>query len=114
YARADLLEDEVARYLEQEVAPEERARRHAVGGRVKADVLIHGERGEAHVDAVEIAKEITGEHKRQHAQVDFAHGPLLDRAVRKYRRIHGFSPQGHVGGAGISRVRSGGLPTRRL
>ena len=86
--RADLLQDDVARHLEQEVAPEEGARRHAVDGGIKAQLLVHGERGEADIDAVEIAQEIRHNRERQHAPIDLAHRRLLDGSAR-----HDFLPE---------------------
>ena len=77
-ARADLFEDDVARHLEQHVAPEERAGRHAVPRRVEADILVHRQRGEADIDAVEIAEEIGQDRKGQDAQIDLAHRGLFD------------------------------------
>ncbi len=71
-ARADLLEDHVARHFEQEVAPEEHAGRHTVGRGVEPDILVHGERGETDIDAVEVAHEIAHQREREQAPVNLA------------------------------------------
>src|SRR5436305_13197381 len=76
--RADLFENEIARHLEKDIAPEERARSHTVPGRVEPDILVHRKRGEADIDAVEIAKEIGQDRKGQDAQIDIAHCGLFD------------------------------------
>src|SRR5262249_36202987 len=52
-ARAHAFEDQVARHLEGEVAEEEDPRAEAVDGLAEAEVLLHLERGEADVHAVE-------------------------------------------------------------
>src|SRR5438105_4948477 len=77
---ADLFENEIAGHLEQDIAPEERTRSHAVPGGIEADVLVHRQCGEAHVDAVEITEEISQHRKRQDAQIDLAHCGLFDRS----------------------------------
>jgi hypothetical protein len=79
--RPDFFQDDVARHLEQDIAPEEGARRHAEGRGVEAQILVHGERGEADVDTVEIAEEIGEDGEGQQAQIDLAHGSLLDHRV---------------------------------
>jgi hypothetical protein len=80
YARAELFHDDVARHLEQEITPEEYAGGEPERRGVEAEVLVHGKRGEAHVDPVEIAEEIAHDCDRQHAQIHLAHGRLLDSA----------------------------------
>ena len=52
-ARAEVLEREVARDLEQEIAGEEDARACAEDRRREAEILVHGKRGEADVHPVE-------------------------------------------------------------
>src|SRR5215471_888122 len=74
---ADALQDHVAGYLEEEIAPEERARGEAIGPGREPQRLIHGEGGETEVDAVEIAEKISEDRKRQEAQINLAHGPPL-------------------------------------
>src|SRR5215469_1701238 len=78
-ARADLLEDDVAGDLEEDIAPEERAGRHAVPRRVEADVLVHRQRREADIDAIEVAEKIREDRKRQDPQVHLAYRRLFDR-----------------------------------
>ncbi len=77
-AGADFLEDNVARHLEQDISPKEGARRHAVHRRVEPEIFVHRQRGEADVDAIEIAEEIGQDRKRQDAQIHFAHRCLLN------------------------------------
>jgi hypothetical protein len=79
-AGADLFENEIARHLEQDIAPEERARSHAVPCRIEADVLVHRQRREADIDAVEVAEEISQDGKGQDAQIDLAHCCLFDHS----------------------------------
>jgi len=62
-ARADLLENDVARDLEQDVTPKERAGGHAVPCGIEAKVFVHGQRGKADIDAIEIAEEISQDRK---------------------------------------------------
>ena len=49
----NLLQHEVARDLEQEIADEEDAGAEAEYRRREAEILVHGERGEADIDPVE-------------------------------------------------------------
>ena len=63
-ARAKLFQDDVARHFEQEVTPEESAGRHAVSRRIEAEILVHGERREADIDAIEIAEKINQDGQR--------------------------------------------------
>jgi hypothetical protein len=52
-ARAEALQREIARHLEQEIAGEEDAGAGAEHRRREAEILVHGESGEADIDAVE-------------------------------------------------------------
>ena len=53
--RADPREDEVARHLEQHVAEEEDAGAEAVDRGAEAQIVVHLQRGEPDVDAIEVA-----------------------------------------------------------
>jgi hypothetical protein len=77
-ARAELFQDDVARHFEQEVTPEESAGRHAVSRGIEAEILVHGERGETDIDAIEIAQEINQDGQWQQPPIDLAHGRSFD------------------------------------
>src|SRR5262249_32726977 len=89
-ARADFFEDDVARHFEQEVTPEEGTGRHAVSCGIEAEILVHGERCETDIDAIEIAKEINQNGQRQEPPIDLAHGRSFD--------AHGCLPWNAVAG----------------
>ena len=89
-ARADLVENHVARHFEQAVADVERRGAEAVGGRCQPDIRVHLQRGEADVDAVEIAEEVDEHGERQQPQVHLAHRLSFDR------RAHCSSPERHI------------------
>ncbi len=95
HPRADLFQDNVARYFEQEIAPEESPRRHAVGGGVEAQILVHGQRGKADIDAVEIAEKISKNGERQQPPIDLAHGRAFDGRTRgcQINGYHGSLPR---------------------
>src|SRR5262249_42060341 len=71
---------------------------HAVSRGVEAEILVHGERGEADIDAIETAKEINQDGQRQEPPIDLAHGRSLDArdaiiAATSKRNHKPFSPQ---------------------
>src|SRR5262249_16104395 len=80
--RADLVQDHVARHFEEEVADEERGS-HAEAERRLAEtqILTHRQRGEADIDAIEVADEVEKPGERKDAPVDFAHRALFDRPI---------------------------------
>jgi hypothetical protein len=59
--------------LEDEIAPEEGARPKPKDIGTEADILVHGQRREPDVHAVQIADEIENKAKRQQPQIDFLH-----------------------------------------
>ena len=81
-ARADLMKNDVARHLEQEIAEEENACAETVGGFAEAEVRRHLELREADIDAVEIGDDVTQHQKRHEAPGDFAVGALFDVVFR--------------------------------
>ena len=90
--RADFLEDDVARHLERDIAPEEDARGHAVCRGIEPQILVHGEGGEAHIDAVEIAQEIGDQRQAaggasRSCASSFAR-PSCHRFLQNYLREH--------------------------
>jgi hypothetical protein len=95
-ARAEFLHDEVAGDFEQAIAPEEGARGEAKHRGGEPKVLVHGERGEAHIDTVYKAEEVGHNRERQQTQVDLAHGRLFERAD------HRFPPWGSTRFAGTA------------
>src|SRR6185437_10115347 len=64
-ARAESLQREIARDLEQQIADEEDAGAGSEHRRREAEILVHGKRGEADIDPVEeihrVAKDEEGE-----------------------------------------------------
>ena len=70
--RADLVEHEVRRHFEQEVAEEEYTGAEAEHRRRKPEILVHRQRGEADVDAVDEGDEIQQHHEGDDAQCDLA------------------------------------------
>src|SRR6516164_6062783 len=84
YARAEFFHNDVAWYLEQEIAPKKDAGGKPKRRGVEAEVLVHGERREAHVNSIEVAKEIAQGCDRQHAQIHLAHSRLLDTADHRF------------------------------
>src|SRR5262249_49456383 len=78
YPRADFFENDVARHLEQAIAPEERGGPQRIDRRGEAEVRVHGQRGKADVDAVEIADEIRYEQQRQESNIDLTNGRLFE------------------------------------
>jgi len=56
-ARADFLDHHVARHFEQHVAKEEKAHAQRIDGGCEAQVLVHAQRREADVRAVEEAQQ---------------------------------------------------------
>src|SRR5205085_8822593 len=55
--RADPVEDQIARHLQYEIAPEERTGSKPENIRAQSEILVHRQRGEADVHAVEITYE---------------------------------------------------------
>ena len=64
-ARPDLLEDQIARHLENKITPEKGAGAKPEDIRAEPDILVHGQCGKPDVHAIEIADEIKYEAKRQ-------------------------------------------------
>ncbi len=85
--RAHLFQNDVARHFEQEIAPEKHTGGKSERRGIKTKILVHGKRGEAHIDAVEVAEEIARSGNRQHAPIHLPHGRPLDG------RDHCFPPQ---------------------
>ncbi len=67
-ACADASHDEVARHLEDGVAPEEEARAECVRRIAQADVAVHLERREPDVHAIEVGDRVAQEDVRQQSQ----------------------------------------------
>ncbi len=63
-AGADLVQDDVAGHLEQEITNEEDARPPAEHQRRELEFSVHGQSGEAEIDAVEIGEEVGQDQKR--------------------------------------------------
>ena len=79
--------------LEQHVAPEKRAGGQAVGGGGQTQGLVHGQRGDRHVEAVEGVDHVGKAEKRHEAPGDFTHDGGFDvqchqwPPIRLFRRL---------------------------
>lgn len=95
--RADLLEKQVARHLEQEIAEEEDARPRAVDGVAPAEIVEHREFGKADIHPVEPCKDIDQRGEGQNSPGDALECPvsLLKGRDRRFRfRFHSYPPIG--------------------
>src|SRR5215472_13125783 len=63
--RADPLEDQIARHLQYEITPEERPGAEPENIGAQAEILVHGQRRESDVHAVEITDEVKDKAERQ-------------------------------------------------
>jgi hypothetical protein len=63
-ARPDLIEDQIARHLKNEIAPEKGACAKPEDIRAEPKILVHGQRRKPDIHAIEIADEIKYEAKR--------------------------------------------------
>src|SRR5207249_1693866 len=78
-AGADALEDEVARYLEEEVAEEENARPKPVDPVAQVQVALHGQRGGADIYAIQEVTDVHQEEERDEPpRYPPEHRPLLN------------------------------------
>jgi hypothetical protein len=71
-ARPDLLEHQVARHLEEEIADEEDAGAKSEYGAVEAEILVHGERREPDIHAVQKGHEVAKHQQRREPPGDLA------------------------------------------
>src|SRR4029077_4531966 len=69
-ARPDLLENQIARYLENKITPEKGAGAEPEDIRAEPEILVHGQRGKPDIHTIEIADEIKHKAKRQEPQID--------------------------------------------
>ena len=92
-ARSDLVQDDGGGDFEGEVAGEEDARAEAEHPRRQANFVVHGEGGEAHVDAVEEGDEVEQHQEGNEAASDFANRALFEKAgSRRCGIAHTVSP----------------------
>ncbi len=93
-SRADAMQEQIARHFEEHVAHEEHAAREAEYGGAEVERVIHVERCEADVDAIEIVEEHHREEQGHEAAVHLVHrrgcGRGLDLGSRRacHRRLH--------------------------
>jgi hypothetical protein len=73
-ARAEFVQSEIARNLEEDIAHEKDAGAEAEDLRREAEIFIHGERGEADIDAVEEIDRVAEDEKRDQAPARLANG----------------------------------------
>ena len=76
-ARAEFLHREIARHLEQDIAGEEDAGAGAEHRRAEAEILVHGERGEADIHPVEEIDRVAKAEKREQAAPGLGDGRFL-------------------------------------
>ena len=74
--RAETIEHQVARHLEQRIAEKEDARGKPELGRRQPKLLVHGQRGKAKTGAIEIVEEIGDGQKRHEPQRGLPNGAL--------------------------------------
>ena len=79
-AGAEPVHAGVAGDLQERVAEEENTGAQAIGGGVQADVLTHGEFGEAHVVAVKVGNEVEQDDQGHNAAADLAERTLAKLA----------------------------------
>jgi hypothetical protein len=72
--RAHLLHGQVAGHFEQHVGDEEQTAADAESRGGEAEVLVHGERGEADVHAIHVGDEVAQNQKRDQAKAHRPHG----------------------------------------
>ena len=73
------------RHLKRRITEEEDARPEAEGGRRKTQILVHGQRGEADIDAIEIGDEVAEDQE--------GHEALRDLGEReRFQTVHCFGP----------------------
>jgi hypothetical protein len=87
FARAESFEQEVGGHLEDEICDEEDARAEAERGLRQAKVLVHRERGKAHIHPVQIGDEVADDQERHQSL-----GDLRDGA--DFYSLHGIGPAG--------------------
>ena len=82
-ARADAMQDEVARHFEDEIADEKEARAEAVNavenGRIDAQHFLQMQLGEADIDAVDVGDDVTEKEQRQEAPGDLRERGAFER-----------------------------------
>ena len=88
--RPEPLERQIARHFEEEISEEKDAGAPTEHRRGEAEILVHLERGEADIDAIEVADKVAERHERHDPPADLAddlrfHGFLPDAAAA-YRR----------------------------
>jgi hypothetical protein len=71
-ARANARQQQIARQFEQHIADEENTGAHPVCGIRKAEIGLHLQLRKAHIDAVQIRKQVADEQKRQQPPIDLA------------------------------------------
>ncbi|MBO9581510.1 MAG: hypothetical protein J7498_11515 [Sphingobium sp.] len=91
--RANAIEDEVARQLEQEIADEEDAGAEAVDLVAELEGARHLQLGEADIHPIEEGDEITQEEQRHDPPQDLAIGRAFEGALVPRRYGHALSPR---------------------
>ena len=84
--RADALEDQVARHLEQAVAKEEQARAQAERGVGQPEVALQLGGGKPDVHAIDVGDDVAEEDEGDQARGDAPHRGLLERVRRGRHR----------------------------
>lgn len=79
--RTHLFEDRVGGHLEQRVAQKENAGAETIDRRAEAQIVVHGERGKAHIHPVHDVDEIEQRHQRHQPPGAFAENPVCCHAA---------------------------------
>jgi hypothetical protein len=75
--RSDLLENHIRGDFKQEVSDEEHSRSQAIDRIAEAQVLLHLQLGEAHVDPVDVSQDVADEQERHQTARHFGIGGAL-------------------------------------
>jgi len=75
FARAEPLEHQVGRYLEDKIGDEEDTGTEAVGGLRQAEVGVHRQRGEADIDPIQVGDKIANDQERDEPPRHLRDGP---------------------------------------
>ena len=82
--RSDLVHNHRGGYFEEEVAKEEYARSEAVHLRCQAQIMVHGQRGEPHVDPIEKSNQVEQHQERNQPPGDLANHPFFEEAGSRH------------------------------
>ena len=73
---ADLFQQQIAGYLEDQITKEKNARSKALNRVAERQIVLHLQLGEAHIDTIEIGGDVTNKEQRQQTQRDLGINPV--------------------------------------